>query len=292
MKTINLLLKTKAVPFIGVACVVGVLLGHGGCASIQNQRRASVVAFLYPNKAEPIEKPSIPTLSLPMDVGLAFVPEDEASRYSRVPFTEKQKIALLREIGSQFKQYPFVRSIQLIPTQYLRPGGSFANLEQIRTMFGTDTIALLSYDQVQFTDPGMQQLLYWTPMGSYLFKGEWNDTSTLIDAAVYHIPSRTMLFRAPGTSQIKRNAAIAYQEAELRADSDKAFRDASTNLVTNLQEELQVFKEKIKTSPQEYKVEAKRGYDLKAVGKLDGRWLLVLAVIVGVTLCPQPRGRR
>lgn len=260
-----------------------------GCTTVQNHRRATVVAYLYPNKAEPKERATVPTLALPMDVGLVFVPDDPATRRADVPFTEKQKIALLREVGRHFTTYPFVRSIQLIPTLYLTPGGSFANLDQVRTMFDTEAIALLSFDQVQFTDPGIQQALYWTPMGPYFFKGERNDTQTMIDAAVYHIPSRKMLFRAPGVSRVKRNAAIVYQDSELRRDSEDSFRIAATNLVENLQAELEVFKERVKTAPEEYKVVNKPGYT--GIGKLDSCWLLLLAVIGGILLCPRPHGK-
>ena len=45
-------------------------------------------------------------------------------------------MALMKEASKHFKKYPFVKSIELIPTTYLRPGGSFANLDQLRSMFG------------------------------------------------------------------------------------------------------------------------------------------------------------
>src|SRR5260221_799529 len=174
-----------------------------GCAT-QRVRRASIVDFLYPNKERPVEQACVPTLSLPMDVGIVFVPEKMP--YQESALTEKDKIELMERVAAQFKQYPFIRSLNPIPTQYLEPGGGFPNLEQVGTMFGVDVIAVLSYDQAQFTDTHqIGALSYWTLIGAYTVPAERNTTHTMIDAAVYHLPSHKMLFRAPGIARVRRN---------------------------------------------------------------------------------------
>jgi rhombotail lipoprotein len=127
-------------------------------------------------------------------------------------------------------------------------------------MYGVDVITLLSYDQVQYTDEGLLSLTYWTIAGAYIFKGEKNDTSTMIDATVYDIGSRKMLFRAPGVSQVKGRATFVNQSEELRADSREGFADAADDLVVDLKGELERFKEKIKQRPEEIKVVRSSGY--------------------------------
>ncbi|MGH9896236.1 MAG: rhombotarget lipoprotein, partial [bacterium] len=253
---------------------------------------SSVVEYLYPDKAEPVETPTIPTLSLPLKVGLAFVPEGQrkgrSGRSGEPVFTEKEKIALMEEVSGHFKKYPFVKAIELIPTAYLTPRGSFANLDQLRTMFGVDVIVLLSYDQAQFTDEGFLSLSYWTLVGAYLIKGEKNDTNTMMDAAVYDIPSRKMLFRAPGISRVKGTATPINLSEQLRQDSGAGFKEAAGNLVVNLEQELERFQERVKKSPEEIKVVHKPGY--RGGGSLDAFAVVLLGGIAGYLLWG-PRSR-
>jgi rhombotail lipoprotein len=244
------------------------------------------VQYLYPDKTEPIETPTIPSLSLPLKVGIAFVPEGKR-RLSESVLSEKERMDLMEQIGSRFKQYPFVKSIELIPSAYLTSEGGFTNLDQLRTMYAVDVMALLSYDQVQHTDQGLLSITYWTLVGAYIFRGEKNDTSTMIDAAVYHIPSRKMLFRAPGTSRIQGSATIVNLSEQLRQDARAGFRQAAETLVVNLQEQLEIFKEKVKESPEEFRISHKPGYT--GGGSLGAFSLLLLAWIGGFLLCWRKR---
>src|SRR5207249_4676873 len=147
------------------------------------------------------DEPGVPVLSLPLKVGVAFVPEEQPNAQggtfispASAPFTEKQKMALMKAVSDKFKKYAFVKSIELIPSSYLTPKGSFANLDQIHSMFRVDVMALLAYDQARFTDEGLLSMTYWTVVGAYAIRGEKNDTKTMMDAVVYDIPSRKLLF--------------------------------------------------------------------------------------------------
>lgn len=255
-----------------------------GCAGLlegkKTHRASSVVEYLYPNKTDAIDKPSIAHLNLPINVGIAFVP-GAAYRYAKEDLDATQKKSLMERIAAGFRQHDFIRNIEMIPTAYLRPGGSFDNLNQIRTMYGIDIMVLLSYDQVQYTDEGLVSLAYWTIVGAYIFKGEKNDTSTMVDAAVYDIASRKMLFRAPGVSQVKGSATFVNQSEELRADSKKGFALAANDLVENLSAELESFQVKAKERPDEIRITRSKGYtgggDLGA-----GFAILFLALASGV----------
>jgi rhombotail lipoprotein len=233
-----------------------------GCAGLYGNRTSrytsSVVEYLYAGK-EHADIPTVTRLSLPLNVGVAFVPESK-SGLGKSSLSEQQKMELMDRVSAEFKKLLFVKSIELIPTAYLTPNGGFANLDQIKTMYGVDVIALLSYDQVQHTDEGLLSLSYWTIVGAYIVKGEKNDTSTMIDAAIYDIASRKMLFRAPGTSRVKGSATPVNLSEQLRTDSLDGFRNASDNLVVNLRDQLERFKTKIKEMPQTYVVAHKPGY--------------------------------
>jgi len=240
-----------------------------GCASGTNKHATSVVDYLFPNTKNPVVvTPGIPVLSLPLRVGIAFVPAAAGRdvRQSRTstgftPFqgggdlalTEKRKTDLMQEVAKNFKKHPFVKNIEIIPSAYLTPGGSFANLDQIQNMLELDVIVLLSYDQVQFTDITLS-ITYWTMSGPLVIPAQDNDTHTMLDAVVYDIKSRKMLFRAPGTSLVKGSSMLVDQSQELRTDSDRGFSEAAQSMIANLDVQLALFKEKLKERPEEYKV--------------------------------------
>lgn len=269
----------------GITFSFCVVLLAGGCAGLvegkKSRQTSSVVDFLYPKKSDVVEKPAIPELTLPLNVGIAFVPS-AGGRFSENRLDTNQKQALMERIAEDFKKFDFIKNIELIPTEYLRPGGSFDNLEQVRTMYGVDVVTLLAYDQVQYTDEGFVSLTYWTIVGAYVFKGEKNDTSTMIDATVYDIASRKMLFRAPGTSQVKGSATFVNQSEELRKDSQEGFRVATDNLVVNLQAELERFKKKIKERPETAKVVKSSGYT--GGGFTGGGFTLLFLLLAGMAI--------
>ncbi len=258
-----------------VSCAI-VACSAAACADFYAKREyrhaGSMVEYLYP-KEQKAEAPSIPHLSLPLRVGVAFVPETKGS-FGVSRLGEKDRMDLLARISAEFKGLSFVKEIEIIPSNYLTPGGGFANLDQLRTMYGIDVIALVSYDQVQHTDEGMASLTYWTIVGAYVVKGEKNDTSTMVDAAVFDIKSRKMLFRAPGVSHVKGSATPVNLTEQLRADSMTGFRLASDDLVVNLKGELERFQAKVKDMPQDYAVSRQPGYT--GGGSLDGAFALFL----------------
>ncbi len=258
-----------------------VMVVLAGCATLNRKSvyRSSVVEYLYPQK-DVREVPSIPRLALPLRVGVAFVPDAKGADKSHL--SEKDKIDLMNRITLEFRKLPFIKEIEVIPSAYLMANGGFTNLDQIKTMYGIDAVALLSYDQVQHTDEGILSMSYWTIVGAYIVRGEKNDTSTMMDAAIYDIASRKMLFRAPGLSHVQGSATPVNLPEQLRADSSTGFTLASDDLVINLQTQLDLFKAKIKEMPQDYVVEHRPGYT--GGGSMDGWFALLMIVMGGVAL--------
>ena len=245
-----------------------VALLTAGCVWPGNIRKAgrhsSVVAYLYPDQLNPLPPTSIPVLRLPLRVGIAFVPSgtgnETSHAYADSGISEQQKSALLERVAAEFKNRDYIQSIEFVPSTYLRAGGGFANLNQLRALLGVDVIALVAYDQVQFTNNNILSLSYWTIVGAYLFHGNQNDTQTMMEAAIYDIESRHLLFRAPGASRVEAGAAAVYVQQRLRADSASGFDAATTELIANLKLQLESFRERVKKSPGEVKIENKPGY--------------------------------
>ncbi|RKZ43441.1 MAG: rhombotarget lipoprotein [Gammaproteobacteria bacterium] len=269
--------SSKILPIILWCLLIGNLLI--GCSTSPKHYSSSVVQYLYPNQKQFVETPTIPLLSLPLRIGIAFVPET-TGRHRLL--TERDKMALMKTVIGHFKAYDFVKSIDIIPSAYLTTNGSFANLSQIRTMYGIDVIALISYDQSRFTDRGLASITYWTLIGAYTIPGEKNDTHTMVDASVYDIKSRKMLFRAPGISHIKSLATPVNLSEQLRIDSSKGFKQASQELIVSLKEQLEFFKEKVKEAPDDYKIIHKPGYT--GGGSLDIAFLILIMALSGLWL--------
>lgn len=250
-------MKTFPVRPVALLLVVFAALLVGGCFSTRGPRKtersSSVVAYLYPNQANPLPPTSIPVLRLPLRVGIAFVPGVS-------DISEQQKAALLARVAAEFKGLDYIQSIEIVPTTYLRAGGGFDNLNQVRSLLGVDVIGLVAFDQVQFTNTNVFSLAYWTIVGAYIFHGNKNDTQTLMEAAVYDIASRHLLFRAPGASRVEASAAAVYVPQRLRADSAAGFDAATTDLIANLKTQLGAFRERVKSAPGEVKIEHKPGY--------------------------------
>jgi rhombotail lipoprotein len=257
------------------------ILVLAGCASWFPQgsvkQAGSIVDYLYPDAKEPPQlQPSVTYLRPPVRVGIAFVPG--GSWGAGLPEPDKAK--LLERVKASFAQYSFIGNIEIIPTQYLRPKGGFANLEQIARMFNVEVIALLSYDQVQFNDTNALSVLYWTIIGAYIIHGDQYDIQTMVDASVFDVRSRKLLFRAPGTSQIKGSASLVGFSERARGARLEGYNKAVDELVPRLQTELESFKERIKNDSG-FKVENKPGYS--GGGDLGWLSLLLAFTLAGVS---------
>jgi rhombotail lipoprotein len=86
-----------------------------------------------------------------------------------------------------------------------------------------------------------------------------------------------MLFRAPGTSRIKGSSTLVNLSEQLRSDSSEGFHKAADSLVTNLKEELDRFKEKIKTMPESYRVVHRPGYT--GGGSIGSSYAIILLAL-------------
>jgi rhombotail lipoprotein len=223
------------------AVTIALLFTLGLCGCMEQKKahyRNSLIDYLYPNVQTPQEEPVAPAaagVTLPAKVGIAFAPDQVAL------LSERDKLELLQRIKAEFAKYPQFSAIEVIPSQHLSSGGGFANLEQLRRMYGIDLAALVSYDQMQNTDQGFMSISYWTVVGMYIVEGEKNDTNTMMDLSLFHIPSRKMLLHAAGTSQVKESATIINLSEQLRSDSLSGFSQATNNLISNLREELEKF---------------------------------------------------
>ena len=262
------------------------LLTQVGCAGfLQLDTRSgvsgSVVDYLYPNGTEPtIDSDSLPVIDLPARVGLAFVPSTRAPQGLTVADQEQ----LLAQVRQAFAGMNFIGRIEIIPESYLRRGGGFENLNQVARLYGVDIVALVSWDQLIQTSESSRSLLYWTLVGAYTIKGSSNDVITFVDTAVLHVPSETLLFRAPGQHrQSKRSTAVHAGDVQIDLSRD-GFVVAMDEMTANLDQALVDFNQRVREEGQVRLVDRQSRRDWHEMNGGEGgfdllAWLLILLVV-------------
>lgn len=240
----------------------------GGCMKPTTvTRRSSLMSYLYPKaQAAPPPNPQGVRLQVPLRMGIAFVPSGHSwSEERSLPGTqEKPMLDMLR---TAFKDKPWVGEIKAIPSVYLRADGGFDNLDQVTRMFGVDVVALVSVDQIQHSDPKWYSFAYLSIVGAFVLPADKNSTSTLIDAAVFHVPSRTFLLRAPGQSTVKGSTTAVAQAELLRRDAGEGLKLAMADLAKNLDGEVGAFKAEVAEGKRtDVDLVDKQGQSLRSTG--------------------------
>ncbi|RYV02717.1 rhombotarget lipoprotein [Shewanella sp. OPT22] len=246
-----------------------------GCADLIHNSRSkntvssSLISFLYPTaEVPPKEIPSIPVLTLPIKVGIAFVPS------KRDHINNQEQVTLLNKVKASFEQYEYIDKVEVIPSVYLDAVGGFNTLEQVSRLYDVDVMALVSYDQLRQSYDNPASLLYWSIVGLYVIPGNSNTVQTFVDTAVFDIKSRKMLFRAPGIHKSESISTAVGSKKKMHDESLAGFEAAVTNMIPNLDNELSRFKTRVKEE-KVAKVKKRDGYSGGALGGA----LLVLCFI-------------
>lgn len=257
--------------------IAAVMVSLTSCSTFFDHRTdkrtisSSLMTFLYPDESSrENHKPEMPVLKLPVNVGLAFVP-------NRGGIHHQGQIKLLEKVKKSFAQYEFIGRIELIPSTYLKGGKGFETLSQVARLHDVEVMALVSYDQVTNTYENNVAFLYWTIVGMYVIPGNENSVQTFVDTAVFDVKSKKLLFRAPGISQLEtRTTAVGIREA-LAEKSLEGFDLAVADMIPSLNDELARFRVRVKEE-KVAKVEYRQGY---GGGSVD-LFLFALVALVGL----------
>ena len=258
-----------------------------GCSFYGAQRRhyrSNLVDYLFPDGTP--SHPEATRLQLPLRVGIAFVP---CEPQPLDPQTEQRLLGIVRKA---FTGRDWVGPIQVIPSSYLEPRGGYENLTQVARLMNVDVVALVSVDQIQYSDPTMLSILYVSIIGEYLLPGDRNDTRTLIDVAVVDVRSRAFLLRAPGASRISGMATPVEAERRLRGKSDEGLRLAMLDLTKNLDTEVTSFKTSVASGERnDVDIVMRDGKSIRAGGAFDGVAALLVLIVVAAAFVPMRRTR-
>jgi rhombotail lipoprotein len=268
------------------------LLILGGCSAFwrlgepggsRDGVSSSLVDYLYPKgEIPPGQPPDIPQLDLPLRVGIAFVPTPSTSDTA---ISEATRTELLGKVSSAFLDRDYIAHIEVIPDTYLRSSNGFDGMQQVARLYGVDIMALVSYDQVAVSEDRKSSLLYWTIIGAYVIKGTDNEIQTFVDTAVFHVRTRRLLFRAPGTDKLASRSTAIESAAAVRNGRNASFAAAVEDMTANLLAELDRFELRVKEEPQLANVRWIDG--IGGGGAIDG-----LALTLLLTACTAHRFRR
>jgi rhombotail lipoprotein len=266
---------------------------HGRRCESAAHSSSSLVGFLYPKGAQrlPAEN-SIPQLSLPVRVGIAFIPETSGSGAAGLEAARREE--MLERIRKRFADRKFVSQIVVIPDYYLRGRSGFDSLEGIQRLYSVDVLALVSYDQVTYRDRNDWSLAYLTIVGAYVLKGSQHEVVTLMDLAVVDPASRSILLRAGGTNNRTKHTTAIEEERIQRDSQVEGFKTATDDLIEHFDAALTQFEADVRAGKANVRVATRApgvaGPGGGGGGAFDGLSLAVLAgVLIFMRLRLRPR---
>jgi rhombotail lipoprotein len=222
--------------------------GCGSMAMKESKQTASLVDYLYSGQQpkDQMQQASITELKIPLRIGIAFVPGVADPKFG---ITEVEQIRWSTQIKEAFEKYPFVGNLVVIPTAYLKSGGGFESLQQLATSFNLEVIALLSYDQIQFSEANKLAITYLYLVPAFVVPGNEYDIHTRLEATVFDVRTRKLLFRAPGTSIVKGSSSMVNFSERSRQARAEGFDKALEELIPNVDAALQAFRKQAQDDP-------------------------------------------
>lgn len=234
-------MKTKRITLL-ITLLIS-LLASAGCATFRAdvhtvQKQSNLADFLFGGKAPQKPAQKAP-LTIPAKVGVTFVPDDPATK--NIPDTTK--IEVIESVRSQLvKHTKYIASAQSIPPMYLTPKGGIGNLEQVARQFDVDVIVILGANQFQkYERNPFAAFMDITIIGAFVIPGNTVDTSTVLEAAVYHVPSRALIFRTDGTNETSSRSTFYNSFRSAQNAAVNSIEEASKKLVISIGKALMHF---------------------------------------------------
>jgi rhombotail lipoprotein len=109
-----------------------------------------------------------------------------------------------------------------------------------------------------------------------MVKGNKNEVQTFVDTAVFDLPTRRLLFRAPGVNTRTSSSTLVDVERDTRKAREGSFEQAMADMTVSLDKELGVFKERIKA---DRSVTVSRAGGGGGGGSIDYWWIALLLLI-------------
>jgi len=218
---------------------------------------SSLVDYLYPSGERPPGLAvDIPQLTVPVRIGIAFVPGTNNSWV----ITQNVKNNLLRKVKQAFKYHTVVQEIRIIPTDGLSRKGGFRELRHVAQRYNVDLVALVSHNQIRAIRNNSLSITYLTIVGVLIIPGNSHQVSTFVDTAVFDVASAKLLFRAAGKDRVRRQTSVFALIEKNRLISLDSMNKATGDMILSLNTELRKFRTRIRQGSNEADIRYRRGY--------------------------------
>jgi rhombotail lipoprotein len=254
------------------------------CGKSRSGSSSSLVGFLYPGGEMPPPQDAVPEVRVPMRVGLTFLPDSVGGE----GVDAAQRAEVLERIRQRFLSRKFIAEIVVIPDYYLTRTSNqsgFDSLEGLQRLYNLDVLALVSHDQVTYTDENSLSLTYLTIVGAYIFPGSKHEVTTLVDLAVVDPKTRSLLLRAGGTNSQERTTTLVDQAPVARGTRQKSFSAASDQMIEHFDVALAQFEENVRSGKAPVRVTRRDGG--AGGGSMD-----VILIVAGLALVTARLRRR
>ncbi|HEU4529776.1 MAG TPA: rhombotarget lipoprotein [Steroidobacteraceae bacterium] len=285
-----------AIAFVTGGCtVLDRALCSYDCGKSRSGSSSSLVGFLYPGGEVPAAEDAIPELRVPMRVGLTFLPDTAGG----AGVDAAQRAEVLERIRQRFLARKFIAEIVVIPDYYLthktgltpktglthNSGQSgFDSLAGLQRLYNLDLLALVSHDQVTYTDENSLSLTYLTIVGAYIFPGSKHEVTTLVDLAIVDPKTRSLLLRAGGTNAQERTTTLVDQEPVARGTRQKSFSAASDQMIEHFDAALAQFEDNVRSGKASVKVTRRDGGGGGGGGSMDVMLIVAALGLVAARL--------
>lgn len=255
----------------------------------QSHGSSSLVGFLYPEGTDAVPANALPTLPVPLRVGLGFLPDRDGAPVEGLEAARREHV--MARIAEHFRSRDFIADIVLVPDYYLRDARGFAGLAGVQRLYGVDLMALVSYDQVRYQDDRGLAAGYLTVVGAYVLKGTRQDVTTLMDMAVIEPATRSIVLRAGGTDTRVQNTTYVGSEVAGRRAAAAGFDAAADQLIEHFDVALGQLEADIRAGKSTVKVQARDGGSGGGAGALDAPGVVLLGVLVLLVIRRRPGPR-
>jgi rhombotail lipoprotein len=251
----------------------------------QYSNSSSLVGFLYPDKQLPPQNDAIPELHIPLRVGLMMLP----AHGNGAGIDAARKEQLLTQIREHFLTRKFIAEIVIVPEYYVT-GSGFESLEGVKRLYNLDLIAIVSHDQVMYTEENALSLTYLTIVGAFIVPGSRHEVTTLVDLAVVDPETRSLLLRAGGTDSADRTTTMVDESAASRTTRNRSFEKATGQMIEHFDVALAQFEADVKSGKARVRVTKRESGG--GGGSVDVVLLLAALCALSVTLARHRRALR
>jgi len=231
----------RAAALVLLVCVTGcsVVRNPDSRAWETHRERSTLGDFLgdSPGVSGP-ETREIVHPELPIRIGLAFLLPGW-NRGAVIPSAE-QRLAALEGVRAAILTQPYVSEVVIIPEHYLERGAvrGFENLRDLAKRFDWDLLAVLASDQTSYESRNFRSLGLITIIGGDFWKGDVDQTVTVIDLAFVDPTSRNVVMRVASAATFGDTTSLLDDWRSSEQVRSVSFDEAREALIAGLPEQL------------------------------------------------------